>query len=190
VGCYDVPSDVRANPEGNVFVIGSTSSPPFGNDIILFVLDTATGLEINRGLVLSSGAEVFNSGALRFDAAFNLYDGGRIYNANSGAVDMSVTKWASLIAGGGGIPCEDLVSFQVRCKPTGGGGHKLQARLTLTDTSHSGEQVIITVDGNPTPVIINGDRAQLQLNNPAAGEHTVALTNPAGCFPPAVPSCD
>ena len=30
-----------------------------------------------------------------------------------------------------------------------GGGHKLQAKLTLTDTSHSGEQVTITVDGDP-----------------------------------------
>jgi hypothetical protein len=90
---------------------------------------------------------------------------------------------------GGGIPCEDLVSFQARCKPTGGGGHKLQARLTLTDTSHSGERVIMTVDGNPTPVTINGNRAQLSVNNPASGEHTVELTDPAGCFPPSMPSC-
>jgi probable HAF family extracellular repeat protein len=93
--------------------------------------------------------------------------------------------------GGGGIPCEDLVSFQVRCKSTGGGGHKLQARVILTDTSHSGEQVIMTVDGgDPIPVTINGNRAQLQLSNPAPGEHTVALIDPAGCFPPAMPSCD
>jgi probable HAF family extracellular repeat protein len=91
---------------------------------------------------------------------------------------------------GGGIPCEDLLSFQARCKSTGGGGHKLQARVILTDTSHSGEQVIITVDGDPTPVTINGDRAQLSINNPAPGEHTIELTDPAGCFPPAVPSCD
>jgi hypothetical protein len=79
---------------------------------------------------------------------------------------MSVTKWASLVAGGGGIPCEDLVSFEARCKSTGGVGHKLQARLTLTDTSHSGEQVTITVDGNPTPVTINGNQAQLQATLP------------------------
>jgi len=90
---------------------------------------------------------------------------------------------------GGGIPCEDLVSFQVRCQSNGGGAHRLQAQLTLTNASHSGEQVTITVDGNPTPVTINGNRAQLQVNNPAPGEHTVALTDPAGCFPPAVPSC-
>ena len=91
--------------------------------------------------------------------------------------------------GGGGIPCGDLVSFQVRCK-SGGGGQKLQAKLTLTNTSHSGEQVTITVDGNPTPVTINGNKAQLSINNPAPGEHTVELTDPAGCFPPMVPSCN
>jgi len=95
--------------------------------------------------------------------------------------------WA--VDGGGGIPCGDLVSFQVRCK-SGGGGQKLQAKLTLTDTSHSGEQVTITVDGNPTLVTINGNKATLSINNPAPGEHTVELTDPAGCFPPMMPSCN
>ena len=55
-----------------------------------------------------------------------------------------------LIAGGGGIPCEDLRSFQARCQ-SGGGGHKLQAKLTLTNTSHSGEQVTITSMAIPLP---------------------------------------
>jgi len=91
--------------------------------------------------------------------------------------------------GSGGIPCGDLLSFQVRCK-SGGGGQKLQAKLTLTNTSHSGEQVTITVDGDPTTVTINGNKAQLSINNPAPGEHTVELTDPADCFPPMVPSCN
>jgi hypothetical protein len=185
--CFDTPSDVRVDPEGHVFVVGRTSSPPYVNEVILLVLDTATGLETNRGIVFNVGSEIPSPGALRFDAAFNLYNGGGIYNADTGARDMSMTKWASLI-GGGGIPCGDLVSFQARCK-SNGVGHKLQARLTLTDTSHSGEQVIITVDGVPTPVTINGDRAQLSINNPALGEHTIELTDPAGCFPPSMPSC-
>ena len=189
IQCFDQPSDVRVDPEGHVFVVGRTSSPPYVNEVILLVLDTATGLETNRGLVFNVGSEIPSPGALRFDAAFNLYNGGGIYNADTGAIDMSMTKWASLIGGGGGIPCEDLVSFQARCKSTGG-GQKLQAKLTLTDTSHSGEQVTITVDGNPTPVTINGNKAQLSLNNPAPGEHTIELTDPAGCFPPMVPSCD
>jgi hypothetical protein len=103
---------------------------------------------------------------------------------------MSVTKWASLITGGGGIPCEDLRSFQVRCITTGSGGHKLQAKLTLTDTSHSGEQVTVSVDGSPNIVTISGNKSQLSINNSAAGEHTVQLTDPAGCFPPIVTTCN
>jgi hypothetical protein len=188
-GCFDVPSDVRVDSDGNVFVAGITSSPPFSNDIILFVLDSNSGLEINRGLVFNTGAEIPHTGALRFDAAFNLFDGSYIYNANTGAVDMTVTKWASLVGGGGGIPCDDLVSFQTRCLQQGG-RNKLQARLTLTDTSHSGEQVTITVDDQPFDVLINGNRAQLQLNNAAAGTHTIELTDPAGCFPPSEPNCE
>jgi hypothetical protein len=188
VGCFDTPSDMRVDPEGHVFVAGRSSSPPYSNDVILFVLDTATGIETNRGVVFNVGVEIPSTGELRFDAAFNLYDGGRIYNANTGAVDMSVTKWTSLVSGGGGIACEDLVSFQVRCKPSGS-GNKLQAKLTL-DTSHSGEQITITVDGNPNSVTINGNQAKLQINNPGAGQHTVELTDPAGCFPPSTPSCN
>jgi probable HAF family extracellular repeat protein len=90
---------------------------------------------------------------------------------------------------GGGIPCADVLSFQARCI-SGGGGHKLQAKLTLTDTSHSGEQVIITVDGNSKAVTINGTRAQLSINNAPLGQHTIELTDPAGCFPPRTPSCE
>ena len=89
---------------------------------------------------------------------------------------------------GGGIPCEDLLSFQARCQ-SNGSAHRLQAKLTLTDTSHSGEQVIITVDGHLFTVTINGNQAQLSLNNPALGQHTIVLTDPAGCFPPRMPSC-
>jgi hypothetical protein len=87
----------------------------------------------------------------------------------------------------GGIPCGDLVSFQVRCvsRPS---GDKLQAKLTLTNSSHSGQQVTITVDGNPNSVTINGNQAKLQINS-TPGPHTVVLTDPAGCFPPQMPTC-
>jgi hypothetical protein len=153
------------------------------------VLDGATGVEKNRGLVFNTGAEIPHTGALRFDAAFNLFDGGYVYNANTGAVDMSVTKWASLVGGGGGIPCDDFVSFQTRCIQSGG-RHKLQARLTLTDTSHSGEQVTIAVDDQPFTVQINGNRAELALNNAELGAHTIALIDPPSCFPPSEPNCE
>ena len=190
VGCYDVPSDVRVDPEGNVFVIGRTSSAPFSSDVLLLVLDTATGVEKDRGVLFNEGVEIPTPGPLHFDAAFNLYDGGKIYNANTGAVDLKVTKWASLIGGGGGgIPCEDIASFQARCKPTRS-GPRLLVRVTLADTSHSGEQVTISVDGAPNVVTISGKSAQLSINNAAAGEHTVELTDPAGCFPPIVTTCE
>ena len=87
-----------------------------------------------------------------------------------------------------GIPCGDLVSFRVQCKSSPR-GDKLQAQLTLTNTSHSGQQVTITVDGTPHQVTISGNKAKLQINNPGVGVHTVQLTNPAGCFPASMPSC-
>jgi multidrug resistance efflux pump len=65
----------------------------------------------------------------------------------------------------------------------------LQVKLTLTDTSHSGQQVTITVDGHPFTMTINGNQAQLSLNNAALGQHTIVLTDPTGCFPPRMPSC-
>ena len=89
----------------------------------------------------------------------------------------------------GGIPCGDLVSFQARCQ-SNGTAHRIQAKLTLTNTNHSGEQVTITVDGNPNSVTINGNKAQLVINNPALGQHTVELTDPAGCFAPVITNCN
>ena len=92
-------------------------------------------------------------------------------------------------AGTTGIPCSDLVSFQARCKHTAQ-GDRVQAKLTLTNTSHSGEQVTITVDGNPNVVTISGNLAKLDIPNEPLGQHTVELTNPAGCFPQQTVTCN
>jgi hypothetical protein len=112
------------------------------------------------------------------------WDDGRVPINNASQQNTFFDQEAA--GGGGGIPCGDLVSFQARCKA----GGKVQAKLTLTDTSHSGEQVTIEVDGNPNSVTINGNKATLQLNNQPLGQHTVELTDPAGCFPPVVTSCN
>jgi hypothetical protein len=154
-------------------------------------IDAATGtLSWQVDLPAENGGFVRPISRPRFslDAA-TVYVG---MDVNDNAADPYTYLYAidtGVDGGGSGIPCGDLVSFQARCKPSGG-GHKLQAKVTLTDTSHSGEQVTITVDGNPTAVTINGNKAQLSINNPAPGEHTVELTDPAGCFPPMVPSCN
>ncbi len=101
---------------------------------------------------------------------------------------MSVTKWASLVDGGNGIPCADTASLQARCKATAG-GNRLLLRLNMTDTSHTGEEVTITVDGAPFTLVIGGNRAQLSVPNAAAGSHAIELTDPAGCLPPVVTTC-
>jgi hypothetical protein len=112
------------------------------------------------------------------------WDDGRVTISGQSQQDVFFDKQAT--GGGGGIPCGDLVSFQARCKA----GGKVQAKLTLTDTSHSGEQVTIEVDGNPHSVTINGNKATLSINNQQLGQHTVELTDPAGCFPPVITTCN
>ena len=152
-------------------------------------IDAATGtLSWQVDLPAENGGFVRPMSRARFslDAA-TVYVG---MDVNDNAADPYTYLYAiDTAVDGGGIPCEDLLSFQARCQ-SNGSAHKLQAKLTLTDTSHSGEQVTITVDGNPTSVTINGNQAQLSINNPALGEHTIELTDPAGCFPPRVPSCN
>ena len=186
VGCFDVPTDVRVDPNGHVFVAGSTSSPPYGGDVILLVLDEVTGAETDRGIVSGGASEHAGSGVLHFDAAFNLYDGGNVGDFNTGQVDMSVTKWASLT--GAGIPCGDIRNLRTRCVDPGS-GNKLQLRLTLTDTSHDGEQVTVAVDGEEHLLTIFGRRAGLSVSGASSGPHTVELTEPAGCFPEQVAVC-
>jgi hypothetical protein len=84
--------------------------------------------------------------------------------------------------GGGGIPCEDIRRFQNRCIPAGQ-GNLLQGRILLTDTSHDGESVTFTVDGNPIVTTVDGSVAQWKITGAASGGHTVELTDPAGCYP-------
>jgi hypothetical protein len=117
---------------------------------------------------------------------YSSWDDGRVTISGQSQQDVFFDKQAT--AGGGGIPCGDLVSFQVRCKHNAA-GDKLQAKLTLTNTSHSGATVTITVDGTPHTVTINGSTATLSLPGPL-GQHTVTLTDPAGCFAPVITNCN
>jgi outer membrane protein assembly factor BamB len=170
------------SPDGSVIVFGTVFS--FGVNGKLVAVKATDGSV--RWELPITGPSAGAAGPVAFSA-----DGQTVYAPVTEIGGVNKLLAVSVRGNsGGGIPCGDLVSFQVRCKSTGAGGHKLQARLILTDTSHSGEQVIMTVDGNPTPLVINGDRAQLTISNPELGGHTVALTDPAGCFPPATPSCE
>jgi hypothetical protein len=114
------------------------------------------------------------------------WDDGRVAISGQSQQDVFFDKEPT---GAGGIPCTDLVSFQVRCKHTVN-GDRLQARVTFTNTTHSGQQVTITVDGNPNTVTISGSQAKLEIANEPLGQHTVTLTDPAGCFAPVVTNCN
>jgi hypothetical protein len=94
--CYDVPADVIADPMGNVFVAGQTSSPPYSSDAILLVLDTATGAERNRGTIDGNANELAGFREMRFDPSYSLRVGGRTYHANTGFVNMTVARYAAL----------------------------------------------------------------------------------------------
>lgn len=93
VGCFDAPADVVVDPAGNVFVAGTTSSPPYSADTITFVLSSETGIETRRGVVSSGAGAAF----LRFDAAHDLYVGGNAGNVDTGEVDMTLFRYASLV---------------------------------------------------------------------------------------------
>jgi hypothetical protein len=186
IGCHDFSGDVIVDGAGHVFVAGATNSPPYNADAILLVLDADTGAETDRGIISGQALESAWSRELRLDGAANLLVGGEIYNVNTAGVDMSVARYAAL--GDSGIPCADTLTFTAVCRarPSGNG---LGVRLVMTGMGHDGEEVTVTVDGEPHLSTIRGDRARLVLQGMAPGPHTVELTQPAGCFAPVTAVC-
>jgi hypothetical protein len=91
IGCYDVSTDVKA-AGGRVFVVGSTNSPPYSSDAILFTLDGQTGQETARVVVESAALESARSRVLRIAPDSTLRFGSEFYNVNTGHVDMSVSR--------------------------------------------------------------------------------------------------
>jgi hypothetical protein len=124
VGCYDVPTDVIADDFGHVFVTGITSSAPYSSDVITFVLDAASGGEIERGVVASPTPITSREGILGFDAAFDLFHAGELYNANTGAVEISVFEYTSLAIAPGAAYCSgDGSASACPCGTVGGSGN-------------------------------------------------------------------
>jgi hypothetical protein len=113
VGCYDVPGDVIVDAAGHVYVAGSTSSPPYSSDAIVFVLDAATGAETDRGVVAAATPESASWQELRLDPSGNVLLGGRFSNANTGAKDIAIAKYAA--PGGPPPPPSCGVSLSGRC---------------------------------------------------------------------------
>jgi V8-like Glu-specific endopeptidase len=91
-------------------------------------------------------------------------------------------------AGGGDIPCGDIVRLQGVCKLRGT-NRTVQAKVTLTNTSHSGQTVEISIDGTPHTATISSRVATFSQGGFSAGQHTVSLTDPAGCVPAVTVTC-
>jgi hypothetical protein len=117
IGCFDVPADVIVDPAGNVLVAGTTNSPPYSADTILLVLDSSTGPETERGIVSGNDTERADPRTLRLDGSGNISIGGEFADFNTGAVDMSVVRYASLagipgdLDGDGAVGMTDLLSL-------------------------------------------------------------------------------
>jgi len=104
VGCYDVPADIRVDSAGHVIVVGQTSSAPYVNDMILMVLDSQTGQELDRGAIDGGGASWrVLPGKLRLDAHENIYVGALFNNVDTGVAEPAVIKYRSLVRQAGDV---------------------------------------------------------------------------------------
>ena len=186
-GNFPTADPVQAQYGGGLSDAFVTKLNPTGSALVYSTFLGGSLYDDGRGIALNGNGDAF---AIGTTSSSNFPTANPLQPNNGGGLNNHDDSFVLKLGtdSGGGIPCGDLVSFQARCKSSGG-GQKLQGKVTLTNTSHSGEKVTITVDGNPFTVTINGNKAQLSLNNPAPGAHTLELTDPAGCFPPAVPSC-
>lgn len=174
--CWDDASDVIVDPAGHVFLAGSSNSPPLSGDMITLVLDLESGVETDRGIVFGGSEEIAGSGVLRFDDAYNLYNGGEASNYNTGQVDLTVMKFTSLAT--------DLYRMAV---PTLVGG--ANATLEVGNASPSATQYIgYSVAGfgsTPVPplgIVVDLESPLLLVSGPANanGEFVAQVPVPRG----------
>jgi N-acetylneuraminic acid mutarotase len=85
------------------------------------------------------------------------------------------------------VACGDLSQLRARCQANG----RLQARVTLLDTSHDGESIVFDVDGQLFERPIVNGRASLSIpGQGGTGQRTIAVAEPAACLPPRTVTCN
>jgi len=180
VNCLDFPTSVIVDSAGHVFIAGYTVSAPYSGDMILFQLDASSGVERNRGVVAGNlQEEVVFSRLMRFDRAENLFVGADFYNANTGAYDMSIFKYASQSA-------RLALAVDATC-PSGG-----PIRIEWSGATPDGQAALIFArstgsfripNGNPcagTPLGLGSNQIQLAWQGGAGGNGSRTLNASAG----------
>jgi hypothetical protein len=128
VSCFDVPADIAVDSAGHVLVLGRTSSPPYVNDMILFVLNSQIGQEQERSVV-DGGSAIWGvePRMLRLDVRENIYVGAVFRNFNTEARELAVLKYRSLVPrrgdvnGDGCVDDADLLMVLFTFGQTGSG---------------------------------------------------------------------
>lgn len=115
----------------------------------------------------TTGGSGANSGTLISNAAFQ-----SAYPAVCGAVEPGPT-------------CGEIKKVTATCSASG----KITVTTVLTNTTHDGQSVGVSIDSVPFDVPIAGRKAPLAVPGFGPGAHTVALTDPAGCGAPKTVTC-
>ena len=167
-----------ASLSGNSALLGAggdDDNGPYSGSAYLFHYDGSTWTEQTK-LIASDGAAIDH-----FGGSLSLSEDYILVGAYG---DDSWTGSAYVYTTG--LACEDFSQFQTRCRP----GGIIKARVIMTDVSHTGEVVEISIDDIPYQVTIaaNG-RGQFSQGGFGPGQHTVELTSPGQCFDPIMVTC-
>ncbi|MCC6908037.1 MAG: PQQ-binding-like beta-propeller repeat protein, partial [Phycisphaerales bacterium] len=107
--CSDIPGDIVADSAGNVLLAGTSLSAPYSGHMLLFVLDSGTGIETDRGVLAPTQNEGYGIGSLVLDAQENLLIGGGTVNVNTGEKNYLLIKYDSLSGGSYALTVQNLV---------------------------------------------------------------------------------
>jgi hypothetical protein len=179
----DIGSQVATDNSDNVYVTGESAGSGTLSDFVTLKYSTS-GVQqwIQRYNGPGNGDD--RAHAMATDGSGNIYVTGESAGNGTGT-DFATIKYSQ----GDAVSCSDIDQFQSRCVF----GGTIRARVILNTTSHTGQTVEFMVDGSSYIAVIESrgtsSRAQISVPGFDPGNHTVMLTDPAGCFEPIVVNC-
>ncbi len=168
---------VSVSLSGNYALVGA-NAPYRKGAAYIFRKEGSNWVEQTK-LTASDGADEDQFGA--FVSLSSNYALVGAYEADSGGTEAGTAYIYSATP-----LCSKVSQFQARCRP----GGVIKARVTMTDASHEGDIIEVSIDDVPYEVTIDPTgRGQLSQGGFSSGFHTVELTNPGQCFDPIVVTC-